>query len=223
MAGRSVTDGSLEGERGQVVAFVDHDQPVATEECVEVIDCFEALDHCEVDDSGELAPAAAFLADLLRGESEQCRELSAPLFEQWLAVCEDERRELPLRDQRARDDGLAGSGWRDENAVIVREHCENCGRLERGQLPAKLERQRHVGWPAVIGDEPATRARDRIFDLAKQATRDAEVGQVLFVAADQPGVTPNTSLPASISPGHPMVSGTPGPSWLSRRARAPFR
>ena len=53
-----------------MVAFVDHDQPVAAEERVEVVDCFEALDHREVDDPGQLVPASAFLADLLRREIE---------------------------------------------------------------------------------------------------------------------------------------------------------
>ena len=71
VAGGGVPDGGLEGERRQVVALVDHDQPVAAEERVEVVDRFEALDHREVDDAGQLAPAAAFLADLLGREVEQ--------------------------------------------------------------------------------------------------------------------------------------------------------
>lgn len=70
MAGGGVPDGSFEGERGQVVALVDHDQTVAAEERVEIVDRFEALDHREVDDPGQLAPAAASLADLLRREAE---------------------------------------------------------------------------------------------------------------------------------------------------------
>ena len=102
-------------------------------------------------------------------------------------MCENKRRQLPLRDQRACDHRLSGSGWRDENAVSVREYREHCRRLERGQLAAKLEREQGVVWPAVVGHELATGARDRILNLAKQATREVEVGQVLFVAADQPG------------------------------------
>ena len=61
-----------------MVALVDHDQAVVGEEGVEIVDRFEALDHRQVDDPGQLASAAAFLADLLRGEAElQARALAA--------------------------------------------------------------------------------------------------------------------------------------------------
>jgi len=45
VAGGGVPDGSLERERGQVVALVDHDQAVAADERIEIVDRFEALDH----------------------------------------------------------------------------------------------------------------------------------------------------------------------------------
>src|SRR5947209_2585105 len=63
--GRS-PNGGLERERGQVVALVDHDQAVLAEERFELVDRLQALDHRQIDDASQLAPAAAFLADLLR-------------------------------------------------------------------------------------------------------------------------------------------------------------
>ena len=122
----------------------------------------------------------------LDGRSSSVCELSAPLLEQWFAVGEDERRQLPFSDQCAGDHCLAGSGWRDENAVVVREHRAGCVRLQRAQLAAKHERQLRVGRSAVVGHEPASGVRDRVLNLAMEATWKMEVGQVLLVAADQP-------------------------------------
>jgi hypothetical protein len=67
-------------------------------------------------------------------------KLGPPLIEQRLAVGEDQRRQLPFRDQRARDHGLARSGWSDEYAVVVLEHGRHRLLLLRRQLAVELER-----------------------------------------------------------------------------------
>ena len=109
------------------MALVDHDQAIAAEERFEVVDGLEALNHREVDGSGEFAPSAADLADLFRGESEQRLELCSPLLEERLAVGEDERRKPPRGDHGARDHGLARSRRSDEDTIVVREHgCQGC-------------------------------------------------------------------------------------------------
>jgi hypothetical protein len=64
-------DACLEGDGGEVVAFVDHDLAVDAEERLEVVDRLEALNHREVDRPFPLPSAATELAYLLRGETEQ--------------------------------------------------------------------------------------------------------------------------------------------------------
>jgi len=61
-------------------------------------------------DAVRLPPATAELADLLRWKTQRGLELGSPLLEQWFAVGEDQRRLLPLRDQRTGDHVLAVPG-----------------------------------------------------------------------------------------------------------------
>ncbi len=179
-------DGGLEGQRGQMVALVDHDQAVVGEERFEIVYRLEALDHCQVDDAGQPSPAAAALTDLLGREAEEGRELRAPLVEQRLAVSEDERRQFALRDERARDHRLAGSGRRDKDAVVVCRQRGDRVRLQRRQLAAEYERQLRSAWSSVVESEPASRLADRVLDLSQEPAWEVEVSQVLLVATDQP-------------------------------------
>jgi len=75
--------GQPAAERSQLCWIAQDGQGLL--ERFEVVDRLEALDHRQIDDDGELAPAAAALPDLLRGETEQRLELCSPLLEQWLA------------------------------------------------------------------------------------------------------------------------------------------
>ncbi len=186
VTGRRSPDCVLEGERRQVVAFVDDDESVGAEERSQVVDRLEALDHCQVDDAGQLASAAASLPDLLGRKPEQNLELGAPLVEQWFAVGEDQGRQLPFRDQRACHHGLAAAGRGDEDAALVLEHRRECCLLNRRQFARELERQLLWDRTPILDREAAPGAFNRILELAEQAAREAEMRQVLVVAANQP-------------------------------------
>jgi hypothetical protein len=173
--GRS-PDCGLEGEGRQVVALVDDDETVGGEERFQVFDRLEALDHRQVDDAGQLASAAASLPDLLRVETEEGFELRAPLVEQRLAVGEDQRRQLPFRDQRARHHRLAAAGRCDEHTALVGEHGFERRLLERRQFCVELEWQPVRLSSPVLDQEPAAGSRDRVLDLAEQAAGQVQVG-----------------------------------------------
>lgn len=164
------------------MALVDHDQAVAAEEPVEILDRFQALDHRQIDE----AAAAAELTDLLRGQTEKLLQLDPPLLEQRLTVREHERRDSAGGDHGAPHHRLAGTGWSHEHTRGVGEQLGHGGRLLRGQSALELEVDAGVRWSSVFGSQPAARVPDGGLDLFEQATRHVQVRQVFLVAADQP-------------------------------------
>ena len=185
MPGASLPHTTLERERRQVVAFVDHDQAVTAEEPVEILDRFQALDHRQIDEARPLAAATAELADLLPGQTEELSELDSLLLEQRLPVREHERRHGAVGDHGAPHHRLAASRRSHEYAFVVGEHLGHGGRLLRGQDALELEVCAGVCRSPVVGNQPAARVPDGRLDLFEQPAGKVQVGQVFLVAADQ--------------------------------------
>lgn len=111
--GRRSADASLEGHRGQVVALVNDDEPIAAEQFVGSLPAGKALDHRDVDEAAGPVLAAADHADLFVFEAEVLTESLAPLRKQWLAVDQHQGRLSMMGDDGARGHGLARAGRGD--------------------------------------------------------------------------------------------------------------
>jgi hypothetical protein len=135
-AGRDLADGVLEGRSGNVVAFIDHDQPVSVGESGKVVASRQCLQGRDVQDTGGLGTPAAALAG---PHAEQIVDANAPLVGEGLAVHEHESRHAVGSDDGAGDDGLAGAGRCDQHGEVVAEHGIARCLLLGLQLPGELE------------------------------------------------------------------------------------
>jgi len=81
MSNRHLADNPLEGNGGNVVAFVDHNEPVRPTDFAQVVPTSKRLRHGDVDDSLCLVSAAAELTDLLGGDTEVFGEAISPLLD----------------------------------------------------------------------------------------------------------------------------------------------
>ena len=99
-------DNALEGHRGNVMTFVDHDQPVWLGDFCEIVPSGQALRHRNVDDALRLVPATSELTDLLGGHPEVLAETVSPLFHERLPIHHYKRRNTAVGDDCARNDGL---------------------------------------------------------------------------------------------------------------------
>ena len=86
--GWDLLDGVLERRCRDVVAFVGDDQPVPGGELCDVVAAGQGLQGDDVDDPGDLRPAAAELPGL---DAEELADAGAPLVGQCLAVDQHQR------------------------------------------------------------------------------------------------------------------------------------
>jgi hypothetical protein len=112
---------ALEGRSGHVVTLVNDDLPVLGHQIIHRSLTCQALDHCDIDFALDGFFTGTELADLPWIESEEQRELRAPLIRKGLAVYEDERVAATLGDEIRTDDGLAGTRWRDKHSDVLRQ------------------------------------------------------------------------------------------------------
>ena len=137
------------------MTFIDDDQAVRGGEFGEVVASGEALDHRDVDDAAGAVAASAEPADLVGSEVEMGDESVLPLFDKGLAVGDHQRRDAMRRDERATDDGLAGTGWRDQHPeIVVCQHVDR-GRLlwRQGRGELRLD---WLGLGVILSDDEAT-------------------------------------------------------------------
>src|SRR5512133_284255 len=181
--GSDLGDRVLVGRGGHVVALVDDDLSVTTGELCDVITSSERRQHCDVDHAGELLAATAMLTG---PNAEEVLELGAPLLGKGLAVHENQGRGSTLRDYRACHDRLASTRWRNQNAIIVREHradrtCLHCVQLAvEGYIDLSA-------WIANIAhDQPSARPLDDLSDpMSQPAVQHELIIERDVVAADE--------------------------------------
>ena len=118
-----VRDGDLahapfESDCGDVVALVDDDEPVTFGHLPQDRRVSQALSHGDVDEAFG-ACGLPQLADPLGVDAEVLHQAFAPLFDEGLAVDDDERGYVALGDEGASHDGLSRSGRRHENPEVV--------------------------------------------------------------------------------------------------------
>ena len=135
-----------------------------------------------------LRSSAAALAGL---DAEQVSDTRAPLVGQGLAVDEHEGRHAAGGDDCAGDDGLAGTGWRDQHAEVVTGQgvvrCVLVGIEARGEFEGL--------WLPIatgVGEvEVAAGLGDEIAEALEQAAGQDQVpGEGLVIAAQEPGCVP---------------------------------
>ena len=110
---------SLEAEGRDVVAFVDDDLPVVSDEIGDLSLPGEALEQRDVDETGRATLAGTELADGARLDvKERCQALP-PLIREVLTVNDDQGADPAQRDEPRGDDRLAKPGRCAQDAGIV--------------------------------------------------------------------------------------------------------
>lgn len=104
-----------------MVALVDDYVAVLGDQLVDIVLLDEALDHGDVEGAVGLAMATADPADLLFIDFEEHGKLGDPLFEQWLAVHQNQGVAPASCDQVGAKYGLANAGGSDKDARVVRQ------------------------------------------------------------------------------------------------------
>ena len=95
--------------------------PYSAVRLFQVIPAGEALCHRNIDDTLRVGAATSELADLLGGHPEMIVESLPPLFDEWLAINDDQRGQLPMSDECARDHRLARTRRSHEDAEVVEQ------------------------------------------------------------------------------------------------------
>ena len=133
---------TLEGERRQVVAFIDDDVTVRSNEIVDSFLTDEALHHRHIKLSVRLALTTADLPDVLLVDIEEHCQLRLPLLEQRLSVHEDERAARTLRDEVRAKNGLPNARRRHKDTGVVFQQSSGCLLLNGSEfaLEGKLQR-----------------------------------------------------------------------------------
>ena len=103
-------DDLLETLSGQVVAFVDDEMSVVSDQVTHDVLSHQALDDRHVQRAGRLLAPAADSADGLGRQPQKRRQSLDPLFLQLPAMHENERIDAALGDQPCGDDGLSKGG-----------------------------------------------------------------------------------------------------------------
>jgi len=109
----------LERDRWQMVALIDDDVPIVSDQIVDLILANQALDHGDVESTVGPALATSDSANLLLVDIEENRKLGNPLFEERLAVDENKSAASAPRDKVRAEDGLPDLGRRHENTRFV--------------------------------------------------------------------------------------------------------
>src|SRR5699024_10787549 len=115
----------------EVVTLIDNHMPVPPGQLFDVVASGERRQHRDVDDAGELAPAAA---DLARGYFEEGLDLLSPLFGERAAVDKNQSGDATLGDDRCGHRRLSRARWGEEHTVLVREHRADGGPLRWSKL-----------------------------------------------------------------------------------------
>ena len=124
-------------------------------------------------------------------DAEELLDPRAPLVGEGFAVDEDQGGGAALGDHGAGHDGLAGSGWGDEQPVVVGEQ-----RADRGALPGgEFGGERDVDLLAGVSYVGDGQPRSGLFDdrgdgVAQPAGQDQAVVEGEVVAADEPRGVP---------------------------------
>ena len=162
-------DAALESYRRQVVAFVDDDEPVATEDLGSVVTASQGLEGDEVDDPAAASPSATELADLAPLQAEQVAEALAPLLGEGPHVHEHEGRRGEAGDDSAGHDGLARTRRRHEDPEIVSgDRLDGVG-LGGAELAGEAERSGGRPRAPVVDLEAAAGRFDDLCGVVEQA------------------------------------------------------
>jgi Nucleotidyl transferase AbiEii toxin, Type IV TA system len=141
----------------------------------------EGWEHGDVHDAGELASPAP---DLARLDAEEVGQLIAPLLGQDLSVDEDQGGGSAFGDDGAGHDGLAGSGWRDQYAIVVREHGAHGGGLVRLEGRGELDVDLVTGVTDVRQGEANSGSFDDDRDRVPKAAGGGREAAILDIAQD---------------------------------------
>ena len=106
-----LSNNTLEGDRWDVMTFVDDDQPVPGGELSEIFPAGETLCHGNIDDPLGPISATTELTDLLGCHAEVVSQPFSPLLDERLSIHHDQCRHPAMGDERAGDDGLSRP-WR---------------------------------------------------------------------------------------------------------------
>lgn len=171
------------GEAGgaDAVALVDDEVAVVGEKLCAGVGAADRLGGDDVDIAAELLRLAAELAD--GGVGEEGGECFAPLDSELHVGDDDGGGDSAVRDQCAGHDGLAGTGWGDEDAGAVLAHCVDGFSLRGVGLAGELGGHGARLWGfAAAGDGVAGGFEDAD-GVVKGAAVEGECA-VVFVEAD---------------------------------------
>ena len=106
------------------------------------------------------------------------------MVEQRLAVDQDKRVPSALGGEADADDGLADSGWRDEDPGIVLEQRPDGSRLDRSELTPEAQIEWVTQAPLIVDDELTVGGRKKRLEFVAAAARQCDVLRQFLGARD---------------------------------------
>jgi hypothetical protein len=182
--GLGPADREFETLRREMVAFIDDDVSVVGDEVFDDALTDEALDHDDVDLSGEFFASASKASDVFFIEIEELGEPFDPLIHELLAMNEDEGVDSALCDEPGCQNGFSEGGGGGKDTGFVGEQCFSGGFLlgVEGALESCFNGLAGVALVVDLGFD--FQLLEECEDFSETATWEGEVERVVFGAGD---------------------------------------
>jgi hypothetical protein len=184
---RDLGENALKRDGWQVVALIDNHLPILGDAIVHGVFSGQALNHGDIDLSGQLALSTAKLIDRFRILAKKYADLRSPLFQQRLSVYQDQGAAFALCDKISSKDGFSKTRWRHDHAVVVFEYGLRCLVLGVGQLAQEHRFERITSVSQVFQLEAALVFSEQHLHVVQTSPRQADVLIVILDAGDHTG------------------------------------
>ena len=169
-----------------MVALVDNHEAVVGNAVVHFPLPHETLHRGDVDRAVEFLLPSSQAPEAVVADIEELRQPVYPLFEQLLAMHDDQRVDLAFGDQPSGHHGLAERRGRRENAGVVRGQCACGGLLIGTQVSPKGRRDPPAETPLVVDRRPDAQSIEQFHTGLETAARQTQVLRSVLDAVDDP-------------------------------------
>jgi hypothetical protein len=204
-----------------VVAFVDDDVTIGSDEVVKAIVASECLDHRDVDPSRQPASASSELSDRLRRDVKEVAEPFAPLFDEGLAVNEDKRGTPAAGDQVCREHRLAPARGRAEDTDVMLKERAGSGALRIVELATEFDLKRLAVDTLVAQIQLDFKLLHEGGHVDQAPTRESQVAIKILKAPDDAGRASDGQPHSLELSEHWVREGRESPQRLGKRRREP--
>ena len=172
--------------RGQVVTFIHYKMPVVADAVIHHPFADETLQQRDIQCTGEFPASATQSPDGLRRHVQESGEAFDPLFQELLAVHENEGVHTALSDEPGRVHGFAEGRRSRQNTGVVRQHGGGRRLLIGPQLAAKGHVQRNTGIAFIAKDRFDFQRSKQLLHLVQTTTWQCKMLGMIFRAMDDP-------------------------------------